>query len=80
MFKNIKKLINSKVGKIIVSIILGLGLASLFKIQCKDKECLEYTSPDLDEINKNVYKYDDKCYKFEPNIIKCKNIKSIRIS
>ena len=79
MLNNLKKIINSEIGKIIVSIILGLGLASLFRNKCENNSCFNYVSPNLDDINKNVYKYDDNCYKFESNIIKCKNIKTIKV-
>lgn len=79
MLNKLKNIINSKIGKIIVSIILGLGLASLFRNNCENNSCFDYVSPNLDDINKNVYKYDDNCYKFESNVIKCKNIKTIKV-
>jgi hypothetical protein len=79
MLKNLKNIINSKVGRIIISIILGLGLASLVRKQCENNNCLEYVSPNIDEIKKNIYKFDNDCYKFESNITKCKNLKTIKV-
>lgn len=79
MFKNLKNILNSNNGKILISIILGLGIASLLKKKCENNDCFEYVSPDLDEIKKNIYKFDNNCYKFEPNVIKCKNIKTIKM-
>ena len=78
MFQNLKRIINSNVGKIIVSIILGLGLASLFKNKCENNSCLEYVSPNLEEIKKYVYMFDNECYKFESSQIKCKKDKNIK--
>lgn len=78
MLKKLKNVINSKIGKIIISIILGLGIASLFRKKCENNDCLNYVLPNLDDINKNVYKYDNNCYKFETNVIECKNMKTIK--
>ena len=38
----IKQLINSKEGKYIISVVLGLGLATLFREVCKDKTCIVF--------------------------------------
>ena len=35
----IKKLINSLTGKYVMSILLGLGLAALFRKACTSKKC-----------------------------------------
>jgi hypothetical protein len=65
-----EKLFNTKEGNILISIILGLGLASLFRNICKNGKCIVYTSP-VDEIQKNFYKIDDTCIQYKPNIIPC---------
>lgn len=59
------KKLQSRVGRIVVSIILGLGIATLFKPKCHKRDCLEFNGPDLDEIKDNVYRYNNKCYKFK---------------
>jgi hypothetical protein len=68
----INKLLNTDQGAIIISIILGLGLASLFRNICKDGRCIIYKS-DVKEIQKNYYKLDDSCFKYKPNIVPCEN-------
>ena len=62
---NQSKFIHTKSGRIVSSIILGLGLASLFKKICKDKSCIIYKAPPASEIIGNVFEYNDKCYIFE---------------
>lgn len=57
----------------IISIILGLGLASLFRQVCKDDKCRVVKGPNLKEIQKNTYKIDDKCYKYKPVATVCDN-------
>ena len=39
---NIKRLLNTHLGRIIISILLGLGLASLFRKVCTDKNCIKF--------------------------------------
>ena len=39
---NLKRLLYSSLGKIIISIMLGLGLATMFSKVCKDKNCITF--------------------------------------
>jgi hypothetical protein len=82
MFSNILKLLKTNYGKNIVSIILGFGLASLFRNICENEDCIEFHTPNMEDINKTNYKYNDVCYHFtkkhtscdvKKNIIKIKN-------
>ena len=73
----LEKFFSSNSGKIIISIILGLGLASLFRKVCNDRNCIVFKAPPLDELNNNIYKYNDKCVKLKSNSIKCDNKKKI---
>jgi len=67
---NIKELINSNTGAIIISIILGLGIAALFKKSCEGGKCIVFQAPPKDISNK-IYKQDSKCIKFTPETTKC---------
>jgi hypothetical protein len=71
------KVIQSKTGRIIVSILLGLGLATLFRKVCNERNCLVFRPPDMDELRKNTYKYNNKCYQFKEKAMKCNPIKQI---
>jgi len=62
---NLKLLINSDMGKIFISILLGLGLATLFRTVCKEKNCIRFSGPILSEIDGKIYKHGEKCYKYE---------------
>lgn len=66
-----KKFMHSHYGRVVIAIILGFGLSTLFRKSCKDKECIEFKSPPLDKITNQVYKYNDKCYTFEQHHTKC---------
>ena len=67
----INKLLENDTGKIIVSCILGLGLASLFKKVCIDDSCLIIKSPPKEEIEGSVFKHANKCYSYSPEVTKC---------
>tara|TARA_B100000902_G_scaffold154234_1_gene150743 strand:+ start:50 stop:289 length:240 start_codon:yes stop_codon:yes gene_type:complete len=73
----LRRLIYGDVGKVIISIILGLGLATLFRKVCKDRDCIIFKAPDIKKIQNQIFKFDKKCYKFEENIEKCNNNKKI---
>ena len=66
----ISTLLNTYYGQVILSILLGLGLALLFKRACKDN-CFIIRGPNNKEINQFYYKIDDDCYKYKPYVTKC---------
>jgi hypothetical protein len=71
MALHLSKFIHTETGKRIMSILLGLGLASLFRIVCKDKNCLLFHAPPLDEIKEKIYKSHGKCVKYNAVATKC---------
>lgn len=68
---NIKRILYFPHSEIILAILLGFGLATLFRKTCGNKSCLVYKGPSLDEIKNNVYTIGDSCYKFVPNQTQC---------
>lgn len=70
---NLMKLVQSKLGRILISIILGLGLATLFRKSCKSKECTVFLAPDIGSIKDDIYQYDNKCIKYKEKAVKCDN-------
>jgi hypothetical protein len=71
----LKKMMENEAMAIIVSIILGLGFASLFRQVCKGDSCIIVKGPNVKEISKKVYKIDEKCYKYMPNATTCSSQK-----
>ena len=70
---DLSKFVRNKTGKIIMSIILGLGLATLFRQVCRDNNCTIYKAPIINE--SDVYKFENECYSFEKISTKCNNKK-----
>lgn len=54
-----------------MSLLLGFGLASLFRKVCKERNCLAFHAPPLDEIKEKIYKSENKCVKYIPVATKC---------
>lgn len=71
------KFVHTETGKYLMSMLLGFGLASLFRTVCKDKHCLIFSAPHLDQIQNKIYKNDNKCYKYVPETTKCSKDKKI---
>jgi hypothetical protein len=65
------KFVHTETGKIIMSILLGFGLASLFRAVCKDKDCLLFYAPPLEKFQDKIYKNNGKCVKYVPQATKC---------
>jgi len=70
------KFVHSNTGKIMMSILLGIGLATFFRAVCKGKQCRIVSAPPMEEIEDQMYKFDNKCYKLEKNAIKCEKYKN----
>jgi hypothetical protein len=71
----IKKILASRTGIIIFSIILGLGLSSIFKASCDSGNCIVYKAPDFNL--KKIIKYNNKCYDPVEHIETCDTNKKI---
>lgn len=80
MIQNIVNSIHTKPGKYIMSIILGIGLACIFRKSCKNKNCLNFVAPSVDEIDNTQYKFNNKCYKFNSKTISCNPNKRKQVS
>lgn len=65
-----QKFLISETGKKLFSIMLGLGVAGLFKMSCDSRSCLVYKAPEFKENNKTV-KYNEHCYEVKEKMIHC---------
>ena len=74
---DLKRMLNSEQGKVLISILLGLGLASLFRKAIKLEDSFIFNGPILDEVEGKIFKQGDKCYKYESQNDKCKDTKKV---
>jgi hypothetical protein len=76
---NLGKFVHTENGKILMSLLLGFGLASLFRSVCKNKDCVVFYAPPLEKIKDKIYKNNSgKCVKYNNIATKCNpNVKTI---
>ncbi|OYV74829.1 MAG: hypothetical protein B7Z66_15140 [Chromatiales bacterium 21-64-14] len=67
----VKKMMHDKFGSIVISVILGLGLAAMFRRACTGDGCIVVKPPDRKEVDDYVYRIDKSCYKYTPNVVPC---------
>ena len=72
---NIRKFLASRTGVIIVSILLGLGLSTLFKMSCDNRSCIVYQAPSFEK--KKIIRYNKKCYEPKEHMETCNPEKQI---
>lgn len=68
----LEKLFKSESGIKLFSILLGLGVAGLFKMSCDSRSCIVFKGPEFNDDNK-IIKYNDKCYNVKEKMIDCKD-------
>ena len=76
----IKNILYTDRGRFILSIILGLGFATLFRKYCEGKNCYEFIGPEQELIKNKIYSYDSKnseCYILREKNINCNTKKKI---
>lgn len=70
----IDDLFKTRTGIIIVSVIWGLGLSTLFRKACEGRKCqvIKHVGPDFDEVAGTYYNYGtSSCYQYHPVMTKC---------
>ncbi len=78
MFINkFSNLLKSESGKYLISVILGLGLASLFRNVCDEYNCIVYRGTSADEVEDKVFQHNDSCYKYKIKPVTCDKTKKI---
>jgi hypothetical protein len=75
----VRRLLYFPYSDIVISLLLGFGLATMFRAECKDKkECIDFRAPPLKDFNEKSFKLEDgKCYTFTPTLSKCDPTKKI---
>lgn len=55
----------------IISVVLGFGLAAIFRPLCKGPDCLIIRGPPVNEIRGAVYQFGTKCVEFDAKAVEC---------
>jgi len=73
----LKLFLHSKNGRILMSVLLGIGISTLFRKACKDRNCLVFKAPNFDKIKDKIFKFDNKCYTYKENMKHCNKNKQV---
>tara|TARA_B100001175_G_C19488962_1_gene631506 strand:+ start:1796 stop:2050 length:255 start_codon:yes stop_codon:yes gene_type:complete len=74
---NFKRLLTTQTGIFFISVLLGLGLATLFRKVCNDKNCIVFNGPVLDEVEGKIFEEDGQCYTYTLTKETCNSNKQI---
>ena len=55
----------------LLSIILGFGIAAIFRPLCKGPECIIMRGPPVGDIKGAVYQFGSRCVEFDAKAIEC---------
>jgi len=64
----------SKQGKIVVSIILALGLASILRLSFKNANMIIINGPPIEKTDGKIFSFDNKCYSYKTVMSSCKEM------
>jgi hypothetical protein len=67
----VDKFMKTSQGKCILSIMIGFGIATFFRVVCTGKTCIIFRAAPLDKIDGKIYMFNDKCYSFTPTATNC---------
>lgn len=74
---DLSKYIYTKTGRIVISALFGIGLASLFREVCNHADCMIKMGPNKKDLTEK-YRFNGKCYTIKSEAVSCNNkIKTI---
>jgi len=68
---HVGKFVHTETGRMLMSVLLGLGLASLFRTVCKGSQCNVFHAPPLEDLKDKIYKNKNGCVKYIPVATTC---------
>ena len=58
-------------GKIVVSIVLALGLASILRLSFKNANMIIINGPPVEQTDGKIFSFDNKCYSYKTVMTSC---------
>ena len=61
-------------GRVVVSIVLALGLASLLRMSLQNANMVIINGPPLAQTEGKIFSFDNKCYSYKTVMTSCKGM------
>lgn len=61
---------NKNVG-VLISCVIGFGIAALFRPMCKGPDCVVLRGPPVTQMRDSVYQIGAKCHEFSAKAVEC---------
>ena len=71
---NIRRLLHTDFGQTIISILLGFGLAGLFRKVCNDRDCIIFNGPDINDIKGQVFSHNSRSIRSHATILRRRSL------
>jgi hypothetical protein len=55
----------------LISLLLGFGIAAMFRPLCNNPDCMVIRGPPVNDIRSSVYQFGKQCVEFTPKPIAC---------
>ena len=68
----LNNILREKYGKIILSVLWGLGLATIFRRVCKGRSCIVIKGPKPKDVDDKIFRFNKKCYQYNSEASSCK--------
>lgn len=65
-------LLKTPTSRIVLAVLWGLGLATLFRKACKGRNCMIFRAPHLEDVKDKTFRFEGKCYQYSPRTVECK--------
>lgn len=63
----------------LISLVVGFGLACMFRPLCKGPECVIVRGPPISDLRGSVYQFGSKCVEFTPKPMECPKSKAVTV-
>jgi len=64
----------TKQGRVVVSIVLALGLASLLRLSFQNANMVIINGPPISQTEGKIFSFDNKCYSYKTVASSCKGM------
>jgi hypothetical protein len=77
VFTRFRNVLKNPASRIVIAIVWGLGLATLFQKACKGRNCIIYKAPHLEDVKGKTFRFEGQCYQYTPRTVQCNKEKEV---